>query len=192
MLSPQLLLSAYSQGVFPMADETGKILWFDPDPRAIIPLHRFHVSRSLQRLLRKGKYEVRWNSDFSQVIRACAQPGPGREDTWISDDIIEAYERLHQLGFAHSVESWHDGVLVGGLYGVAIGGLFAGESMFSHMRDASKVTMVHLVKRMQKRGLLLLDIQFMTDHLSNFGAIEIPRCDYHKILKIALNTTVTL
>ena len=190
-LSPQLLLSAYCQGVFPMADEDGAIFWYDPDPRAILPLDRFHVSRSLRRKVRQEHYEVRLNSSFPAVIQACAQPGPDREETWISTEIMDDYVKLHQLGYAHSVETWIEGELVGGLYGVAINGLFAGESMFSIKRDASKIALVFLVKHLRRRGFLLLDVQFMTDHLQRFGAIEISRADYHEQLARAIMLPVS-
>lgn len=185
-LDPQLLISAYCQGIFPMAGDGGEIYWFDPDPRAILPLDQFHISRSLRRTLRSGRFEVRVNSAFAEVIRACARPAPGREETWISDEISRAYNELHRLGFAHSVESWQDGRLVGGLYGVAVRGLFAGESMFSRARDTSKVALAHLVKRLKARRFQLLDVQFTTDHLSQFGVIEIPRREYQKRLAQAM------
>lgn len=190
-LTPQLLLSAYCQGVFPMADEDGTIYWYDPDPRAILPLDRFHVSRSLRRKVRQEDFEVRLNSSFPAVIQACAQSGPDREETWISTEIIDDYIKLHQLGYAHSVETWIDGELVGGLYGVAVNGLFAGESMFSSKRDASKIALVFLVKHLRRRGFLLLDVQYMTDHLRRFGAIEISRADYHEQLTRAITLPVS-
>ena len=138
-LTPDLLLSAYSQGAFPMGDPDGSIYWYDPNPRAVIPLdERFHVPRSLARRIRQGGFEVRFNSAFRQVMLACAEPDNGRETTWITDEIVDAYCTLHQLGFAHSVETWIEGELVGGLYGVTVGGLFAGESMFSRATDADR------------------------------------------------------
>ena len=173
-----------------MADDNGEIGWYDPDPRAIIPLDRFHVPRSLERVLRQNRYEVRMNSDFEAVIRACAQPAPGREETWISEEIIVAYLELHRLGFAHSVEAWKEGELAGGLYGVAVNALFAGESMFTRMRDASKVALVHLVAHLRERGFQLLDVQFMTEHLRRFGAVLIPRRTYKARLARALRTPV--
>ncbi len=185
LLTPELLLSAYCQGIFPMAYDD-EIYWYDPDPRAILPLDALRVSRSLARVVRSGRFELRRDGDFTAVIRACAAPDHGREETWISADIIAAYERLHALGFAHSVETWQDGVLVGGLYGVAVRGLFAGESMFSTARDASKVALVHLVAHLRSRRFTLLDVQFMTDHLRRLGAIEIPRAVYKVRLKEAL------
>jgi leucyl/phenylalanyl-tRNA--protein transferase len=186
-LTPELLLSAYTQGVFPMADEDDEIYWYDPDPRAILPLNSFHVPRSLQRVVKQGGYDVRRDFAFGEVIRACTEPSSGREDTWINEDIILAYEDMFRLGFAHSVEVWHDDLLAGGLYGVAINGLFAGESMFSRVRDASKIALVHLVEHLRRQGFLLLDIQFLTEHLERFGAIEIPRPEYKKELLMALN-----
>jgi leucyl/phenylalanyl-tRNA--protein transferase len=185
-LTPHLLLNAYSQGLFPMADEDGTIYWYDPNPRAIIPLENFHVPRSLARTIKRGKFEIRVDSAFRAVMVACAEPSPGREVTWISATIIEAYCELHTLGFAHSVETWMEGKLVGGLYGVALGGLFAGESMFSRARDSSKVAMVYLVERLRRGGFVLLDTQFMTDHLRRFGTIEIPREEYQARLAHAL------
>jgi leucyl/phenylalanyl-tRNA--protein transferase len=185
-LTSALLLNAYGQGIFPMADEDGTIYWYDPDPRAIIPLDNFHVPRSLARTIRRGQFEVRVDTTFRVVMAACAEPSPGREVTWISPEIITAYSELHTLGFAHSVECWRAGELVGGLYGVSLGGLFAGESMFSWATDASKVALVYLVERLRRGGFVLLDTQFMTDHLRRFGAIEIPREEYQVRLAHAL------
>ena len=185
-LSPQTLLSAYCQGVFPMAHEDGRIYWYDPDPRAIIPLDRFHVSRSLRRTIRQQIFEIYIDRAFTAVMEACAALGPGREETWISDEIIQAYTRLHQLGFAHSVETWREGKLVGGLYGISIGGFFAGESMFSHERDSSKVALAYLVAHLNERKFSLLDTQFMTEHLRRFGAIEISATAYKTKLSRAL------
>ena len=185
-LQPRPLLSAYTQGIFPMAHEDGDIYWYDPDPRAILPLGAFHVPSRLERTVRQNQFEIRRDSAFRAVMEACAAPAPGREETWISPEIIEAYTRLHRLGYAHSVESWQDGNLVGGLYGIAINSFFAGESMFSRERDASKVALVHLVRHLQTRGFLLLDIQFMTEHMRQFGAIEIPQSEYHRRLREAL------
>jgi len=186
-LTPDILLNAYCQGIFPMADEHGTIYWYDPDPRAILPLDGFRVSRSLRRRINRGGFEIRFNTAFRAVMEACAAPGPGRDETWISPELIDVYCRIHTLGYAHSVETWIDGTLSGGLYGVAIGRLFAGESMFSRATDASKIALVALVERMQENGAMLLDIQFMTDHLKHFGAIEIPRAAYQQRLAHALN-----
>jgi leucyl/phenylalanyl-tRNA--protein transferase len=180
---------AYRIGVFPMADaKNGEIAWYAPDPRAIIPLEQFAVPRSLRSLVRREKYEVRWDTAFSDVIRGCAE----RSETWISPQIIEAYEALHSAGKAHSVESWKDGALAGGLYGVTLGGAFFGESMFSRMRDASTPALVGLVSRMRERGFRLLDIQFMTPHLARFGAEEITRASYLKLLRSALAVEAVL
>jgi len=186
-LRPEMLLSAYANGIFPMADSNGELQWFAPDPRAIIPLHGLVVSRSLRSVIRRGKFTIRVNNDFNAVIRACADRPEG---TWISDEIVHAYSLLHRLGFAHSVEAWHKGELAGGLYGVAIGGAFFGESMFYRVTDASKVAMAHLVQRMKEHGLVLLDTQFITDHLRRLGAIEISRNDYETRLADAIQMPV--
>lgn len=185
-LDPEQLLYAYAQGVFPMAHGDGQIFWYDPDPRAIIPLDRFHVPSRLARTVRQAPFEIRVDKAFRRVMELCAAPAPGREETWISEDFLTAYSELHELGLAHSVEAWQDGELVGGLYGVTLNSLFAGESMFSLERDASKVTLVHLVRRLRRRNYLLLDIQFLTEHLAQFGAMEIPRERYHRLLREAL------
>lgn len=169
-----------------MAHEDGQIYWYDPDPRAIIPLDGFHLSRRLARLVRAGRFTVRLNTAFTAVIHACATPAPERESTWISPEIINAYTELHHLGFAHSVECWQEDKLVGGLYGVAVRGLFAGESMFSHVADSSKVALVCLVERLRTGGFQLLDTQFRTPHLQQFGAIEIPAAQYKQQLAQAL------
>lgn len=186
-LTPQLLVSAYAQGIFPMARRNGRIDWYDPDPRAIIPLdERFHIPRSLQRTLKKNPFEIRYDTDFKRVMWACAEPAPGREETWISAKLVAAYDRLHQLGLAHTVETWQNGELVGGLYGVSIRGLFAGESMFSRVPEASKVALVYLVEKLRAGGFALLDTQFTTPHLERFGAYEIPREEYQQRLAHAL------
>ena len=174
MIEPELLLQAYRLGVFPMAMEDDSIAWFSPEPRAIIPLDRFHVPHALRRIQRKEIFEIKIDHRFGEVIRACAK----RADTWISGEIIESYERLHQLGYAHSVEAWSEGKLAGGLYGVAIGGAFFGESMFHRITDASKIALVALVERLHAKKFVLLDTQWITPHLAQFGAIEIPREDY--------------
>ncbi len=185
-LTSELLLSAYCQGIFPMAHEDGNIYWYDPDPRTILPLHDFHIPRSLKRTIKKNPFEIRVNSSFTDVMWACAAPASGRESTWINKDLIMAYTKLHQLGFAHSVEAWQANELVGGLYGVAVRGLFAGESMFSHVTDSSKVALVYLVERLRRKGFMLLDTQFMTDHLRQFGAVEIEGQEYKRRLQTAL------
>ncbi len=170
-----------------MAHDDGQIYWYDPDPRAVIPLdNRFHVSRSLRRTIRQSKFQVRFDTAFERVMRACAEPTLGREGTWIDENIIAAYTELHQLGFAHCVEIWQDKQLVGGLYGVSICGLYAGESMFSKERDASKVALVYLVEHLRKQQFCLLDTQFLTPHLSRFGAYKIPRSAYKARLAKAL------
>ena len=182
-LDPDFLLVAYCNGYFPMAtSKMGHIEWFSPDPRAIIPLEGFNISRSLRRTLQQNIFDVRVDTAFEVVMRGCA----GREETWISEEIIKAYMNLHKRGFAHSVESWYEGRLVGGLYGVMLGGAFFGESMFSLMKEASKIALVHLVNIMKRNGFTLLDIQFMTDHLRTFGAVEIPRPTYLHLLSKAL------
>lgn len=187
MLTPELLLAAYSQGIFPMADDDGTIGWYEPTVRAIIPLEGFHAPRRLLRTVRSGRFEVRYDSAFAAVMRACAAPGRGRETTWIGAEMIPAYVALHRMGYAHSVECWREGQLVGGLYGVAIGGLFAGESMFHRERDASKVALVHLVERLRRGGFVLLDSQYIVgDHMRQFGVIEITRAEYQRRLQAAL------
>lgn len=183
-IDPQFLCTAYCNGYFPMADsKTGEISWYSPDPRTIFDLNEFHIPRSLRRTLKKYEFEVRVNKRFEEVMRACAE----REETWISETIIQSYIQLHQLGLAHSVETWKDGNLVGGLYGVAIRGAFFGESMFSKMPDGSKIALVYLIKRIKERGFALLDTQYLTPHLKIFGAREIPRSEYMKRLADSLN-----
>ncbi len=182
-LTPNTLLAAYCQGLFPMADEDGEISWFSPDPRAILPLDAFHVPDTLRRRYNQGPFELRVDGDFEGVMRGCADRSEG---TWIDETLIRAYGRLHRLGFAHSVESWRDGELVGGLYGVTIGGAFFGESMFYRATDASKIALVYLIERMRQRGFTLLDVQFPTQHTLRFGAVEIPRREYMRRLHRAL------
>ena len=174
-----------------MAEEDGTIYWYDPDPRTIVPLDSFHVSRSLRRTIKRGVFDVCFNTAFQEVMEACAAPAPGRETTWISDEFIEMYTLLHRAGYAHSVETWQDGQLVGGVYGVQIGGLFAGESMFSHQTDASKVALAYLVERLQAREFVVFDVQFTTDHLRSLGAVEVSRKVYKSLLDKALNEKVT-
>lgn len=184
-LTPTLLLGAYAWGLFPMAEsvESTELFWFDPDPRAILPLDHFHVPRRLRRTVRQALFEVRCNTAFKAVILACRT---SRSSSWINDEILEAYSRLNVLGHAHSVEAWYENRLVGGLYGVALGGAFFGESMFSHAADASKVALVHLVARLRRGGFTLLDTQFVTGHLSQFGVEEIPRPEYRRRLELAV------
>ena len=178
MIPVELLLHAYRQAVFPMAMENGEIAWFSPDPRAVIPLDTFHVPHGLKRTLKKTKIEIRVNTAFEAVMRACAQ----RDETWINDVILASYVNLHHAGHAHSVEAWLGEKLVGGLYGVAIGGAFFGESMFHEATDALKVALHALVERLRARGFTLLDTQWLTPHLVTFGAIEIPRLEYQRQL----------
>ena len=187
-LKPELLLRAYAVGIFPMAESRGdsEIHWIDPEQRGILPLDGLHVSKRLRRTIRSRRFEVRADSAFEQVIRGCATPGPDRRDTWINPSIERLYSDLHHMGFAHSVECWQDGDLVGGLYGVSLGAAFFGESMFSRARDASKVALVHLVYRLRESGFLLLDTQFQTPHLSRFGVVEISRDDYRAQLSRAI------
>ena len=187
-LSPQRLLASYIAGIFPMADEVGQIHWLAPDPRAIIELDHLKVSRSLRTVLRRGEFEVRINTAFEEVLLACADRPSG---TWISRDIEIAYCALHDLGYAHSVEAWYGGRLAGGLYGVAIGGAFFGESMFHRVSDASKVALVFLVERMLELGMALLDVQFMTAHLRSMGAVEISRKEYERRLNEAVRMPVS-
>ena len=174
MIASALLLRGYAMGVFPMAMENGEIGWFSPDPRGIIPLDGFHVPHGLRRTLARNLFEVRIDTSFMRVMQACAQ----REDTWISDEIIASYVALHDLGCAHSVEVWLGNELAGGLYGVALGGAFFGESMFHTVTDASKVALWALVQRLLAQKFTLLDIQWLTPHLQQFGAVQIPRADY--------------
>jgi len=183
MIDPEVLLQGYRLGVFPMAMADGAIEWFSPDPRAILPLEEFHVPRTLERLARTKSFEIRIDVSFVEVMRECAR----RRETWINDEIIESYAKLHQLDHAHSVEAWHDGKLAGGLYGVSIGGAFFGESMFHRVRDASKIALVGLVERIRARKFVLLDTQWITPHLKQFGAIEIPRAKYLHLLSTAVN-----
>lgn len=188
-LTPSLLLLAYRQGIFPMADpdQGNAVLWFAPDPRALIPLDaRFRVPRSLRPVLRRGTFRITTDRAFEAVIRACAAPRADGERTWISPELIEVYTALHREGYAHSVECWDGDDLAGGLYGVALGGAFFGESMFHRRRDASKVALVHLVERLRAGGFVLLDTQFLTEHLARFGAYEVPRAHYERLLAEAL------
>lgn len=175
-LDPQTLLSAYAQGVFPMADRDGLIRWFTADPRGIFPLDHFHVPRTLRQLIKQRKFDIRINHDFRATMRGCMKQRSG--ETWISERLIDAYVQLHHLGYAHSVECWQDNQLVGGLYGVSLGGAFFGESMFHTRPNASKVALVHLVQRLRQRNFQLLDTQATTPHLTQFGCIEIPARDY--------------
>jgi leucyl/phenylalanyl-tRNA--protein transferase len=182
-LRPARLLQAYRSGIFPWYDEGYPVCWWSPDPRAIFELDRMHVSRRLQRTIRSGRFRITLNQAFGDVIRGCADR---EEGTWITGDMIAAYENLHRLGHAHSVEAWLGEKLAGGIYGVAIAGFFAGESMFSRCRDASKVALAYLVDHLRQRGFQLFDIQMLTDHTASLGATEIPRGKYLGRLKQAL------
>jgi leucyl/phenylalanyl-tRNA--protein transferase len=184
MIDPALLVRAYRKGLFPMALEDGEIGWFSPDPRGILPIDTFHVPGRLARLVRQAPYEIAIDRAFEDVMRACAERP--REGTWISEEIVESYTALHRLGLAHSVEVWSGDALVGGLYGVHLGGAFFGESMFHRAADASKLALVALVDRLARRGFTLLDTQWITPHLVQFGAIEIPRAEYLRRLENAL------
>jgi leucyl/phenylalanyl-tRNA--protein transferase len=184
-LDPETLLSAYAQGVFPMGDRDGVVRWYTADPRGILPLDAFHVPHTLAQLVRHPKkFEIRINHDFVGTMRACREQRA--DGTWINDKIVAAYARLHDLGFAHSVEAWWDGELAGGLYGVSLGGAFFGESMFHRRRDASKLALVHLVQRLRERGYELLDAQASTAHLRRFGCIEIQSQEYLRRLDRAI------
>ncbi|PIW28228.1 MAG: leucyl/phenylalanyl-tRNA--protein transferase [Rhodospirillales bacterium CG15_BIG_FIL_POST_REV_8_21_14_020_66_15] len=187
-LPAELLLRAYAAGIFPMAEsrDDPQVFWVDPKQRGVLPLDSFHVSKSLRKVLRRGDFIVRANSAFERVLDECAAPGPGRKDTWINEPIRHAVIELHHLGFAHSIETWKDGRLAGGLYGVALRGAFFGESMFSRATDASKVALAHLVARLRIGGFRLLDTQFATNHLKTFGCEEIPARDYLTRLEDAL------
>lgn len=187
-ITAQVLLKAYSVGLFPMAEDADDptLYWIEPDMRGIIPLDGFHMPRSLAKIVRQGRYHITFNAAFDAVMRACAAPAPGRSKTWINGTILDLYADLHRLGHAHSVEGWDDDQLVGGLYGVSLGRAFFGESMFSRRTDASKVCLVHLVGRLRERGFILLDTQFTTEHLKRFGAVDVPRADYEQMLAEAL------
>jgi len=187
-LTPDMLLNAYAHGIFPMAEsaQSNDLFWVDPDERGVIPLNGFHMSKSLRKKMRSMPYEIRVDTNFLAVISACAAERSDSKDTWINDEIIEIYHDLFTAGHCHTVEVWSDGNLVGGLYGIALGGAFFGESMFHKARDASKIALANLVCRLNVGGFQLLDTQFITDHLRSMGAIEIPRAKYHMKLRNAL------
>lgn len=190
-LSPERLVLAYSQGIFPWPHQSLPLLWFSPDPRFVIDLNDVHVGRSLRKVIRSGRFEVRADQDFAGVIRGCqASPRPGQEGTWISHDVVAGFEALHELGVAHSVETYLDGELVGGLYGVALGHYFCGESMFARIGDASKVAVVTLLGHLRKWGWPMLDCQVYTDHLARFGAVEWPRKRFLTTLREAVSHPV--
>ena len=186
-LSPERLLSAYKQGVFPWFSEDQPILWWSLDPRAVIPLDGFYIGATLSKVLKRETFETRINTEFEKVMRACSVRPDGTDSGWITKEMISAYTKLHQLGYAHSIESWRNGKLVGGVYGIAIGGLFAGESMFYKEANASKVALVALVEQMKKSGLTLFDCQMVTEITKKMGAIEISREEYLKRLRHALS-----
>jgi leucyl/phenylalanyl-tRNA---protein transferase len=189
VISADLLVRAYRHGIFPMALEDGDIGWFSPDPRGILPLDRFRVPGRLARVMRQNRFEISTDRDFASVMHACATHR--EEGTWINSEILESYVALHAQGLAHSVETWQDGQLVGGLYGVHLGGAFFGESMFHRVTDASKVALVALVTRLNQQGFQLLDVQWVTPHLRQFGAIEIPRKEYLTKLRMAVENDCT-
>jgi len=185
--TPELVIRAYASGIFPMGDDEGPIRWYSPDPRCIIDLEKFHIPRRLARTYRQGIFDLRVNTAWEAVLRGCA----ARDSTWITEDIFRVYTRLHEMGFAHSVEAFKDGKLAGGLYGVSVRGAFMGESMFHVETDASKVSLCYLVERLRDHGFVLLDSQFMTDHLSTFGATNISREEYLARLRSALTVEAT-
>jgi leucyl/phenylalanyl-tRNA--protein transferase len=187
-LTPEQLLLAYRAGVFPMAErrDDTELFWVSPDARGIMPLDKFHLPRRLARTIKSDRFTVKVDTAFEAVMRACAEPADDRKESWINAEILSLYTSLHRMGHAHSVEVWQEGVLVGGLYGVKLGAAFFGESMFSRVRDASKVALAHLVARLKAGGFTLLDSQFLTSHLAQFGAVEIPRDDYLELLADAL------
>ncbi|HCQ82426.1 MAG TPA: leucyl/phenylalanyl-tRNA--protein transferase [Rhodobiaceae bacterium] len=187
-LTPELIIHAYRQGLFPMADavDDPETFWVDPHIRGIIPLDAFHVPRRLARTIKQAPFDIRIDTDFRQTIEACRMPAMDRPSSWINDEILSVYCMLHRMGYAHSVECWSDDKLVGGLYGVRIAGAFFGESMFSGCTDASKIALTYLVARLRYANFSLLDCQFATDHLTRFGLKEVPRTAYHRKLQRAL------
>jgi leucyl/phenylalanyl-tRNA--protein transferase len=187
-IPPELLLKAYASGVFPMAESAAdpEVFWVRPETRGVIPLDGFHLPKSLKKIIRQDRFAIRFDHDFAGTIAGCAEKRPGRESTWINKPIREAYERLFERGHCHTVEAWREERMVGGLYGVTLGRAFFGESMFSRERDASKVCLAALVERLNERGFMLLDTQFTTEHLKRFGAIDVPRGKYEKMLDEAV------
>ncbi|MCK8782565.1 leucyl/phenylalanyl-tRNA--protein transferase [Rhizobium sp. NTR19] len=188
-ITPDILLRAYSIGLFPMAESADdpEIFWVEPEVRGILPLDSFHVSKSLARTVRRRPFDIRFDTAFDEVIAACAEPVPDRPSTWINSTIRRLYGNLHKMGHAHSVEAFEGDELVGGLYGVSLGAAFFGESMFSRRTNASKICLVHLVERLKAHGFILLDTQFTTEHLKTFGAIDIAKDDYLKLLREAVD-----
>ncbi|MDM9619659.1 leucyl/phenylalanyl-tRNA--protein transferase [Rhizobium sp. S96] len=189
-ITPEILLRAYSIGLFPMAESADdpEIFWVEPDLRGVLPLDEFHVSKSLAKTVRQKPFDIRFNHDFDAVIAACAAETTDRPSTWINDTIKRLYSTLHQMGHAHSVEAWDGDELVGGLYGVSLGSAFFGESMFSRRTNASKICLVHLVNRLREKGFTLLDTQFTTEHLKTFGAIDVPKDEYAHMLSAAMDS----
>ncbi len=187
-ITPEILLRAYAVGLFPMAEsrDDPTLFWVDPHSRGVLPMEKFHLPKRLRRTLRQGRFEIRCDSDFEATLDGCAESTERRPDTWINKEIRDLYLALHRMGHAHSVEVWREGRLVGGLYGVALGGAYFGESMFSREPDASKIALAHLVARLRQGGFTLLDTQFVTDHLKRFGAVEVPRAEYRVMLSRAL------
>ena len=188
-ITVDILLRAYSAGLFPMADSADdpELFWVEPEIRGIIPLDDFHVSKSLAKAMRKKPFDIRFNTAFEAVMAGCAAAAADRPSTWINATIRKLYTELHHIGHAHSVEAWEGKELVGGLYGVSLGAAFFGESMFSRRTNASKICLVHLVERLKASGFVLLDTQFTTEHLKTFGAIDVPKQDYAKMLDLAVN-----
>ncbi|MBB4437303.1 MULTISPECIES: leucyl/phenylalanyl-tRNA--protein transferase [Rhizobium] len=189
-ITPDILLRAYSIGLFPMAESADdpEIFWVEPELRGVLPFDHFHVSKSLAKTVRKKPFEIRFDHAFDQVIAACAEETSGRPSTWINKTIRSLYSTLFDMGHAHTVEAWEGDELVGGLYGVSLGSAFFGESMFSRRTDASKMCLVHLVDRLRERGFTLLDTQFTTEHLKTFGAIDVPKADYAAMLTAAMES----
>ena len=188
-LTAETLVYAYASGVFPMAEETGEILWYSPDPRAIIPIQSYQPAKSLRPFINQKRFEIRIDTSFEQVMRNCALPRPTENETWISEEMIAAYTELHRMGLAHSVEAWQDGKLVGGLYGVALGAAFFGESMFSFVSNSSKIAFHYLVQILREQNYQLLDSQIMNDNVLRYGAVDIPRSAYLRRLAKALKST---
>ncbi len=189
-ITVDILLRAYSIGLFPMADaaDDPELFWVEPEVRGIIPLDNFHVSKSLAKVIRKKPFDIRFNTDFEGVMAGCAAEVDNRPSTWINETIRRLYTELHEIGHAHSVEAWEGDELVGGLYGVSLGSAFFGESMFSRRTNASKICLVYLVERLREKGFTLLDTQFTTEHLKTFGAIDVPKADYAKLLEPAVDS----
>ena len=188
-ITAETLVYAYASGVFPMAEETGEIFWYSPDPRAIIPIQSYKPAKSLKPIINQKRFEIRVDTAFEQVMRNCALPRPTEPETWISEEIVQAYTELHKMGLAHSVEAWQDDKLVGGLYGVSLGAAFFGESMFSFVSNSSKVAFHYLIQILREQKYELLDSQFMNDNVLRYGAINIPRTAYIKRLAKALKST---